>query len=314
MNEKLLKLKIKLIESGQFKRVNTSGQYSSQICPYCGDRKSHFYVYININDDSPIKYNCFKCPASGILNQNDVKFFEFFNISPSELPKNLHYRKNISTTKVSNSFELTVNENDDITNISEYIHNRIGEYPTLPDLQSFQYIGNPISYSKKYIGNKNDRYFMNRYWFKLTSGNMIGRYKDDNNDHRWLKHFQQNKSNQNVNNLYSIKTPVDLYCPINVYIAEGIFDIIGLYYNYKRNNNIYIACLGNNYESALRYILKLGLFGKSVNINIFKDSNIRNVYVNKNLLKLFNKYNVYQNMGFKDYGITKDKFDIQKII
>ena len=42
-NQADLEYKQKLLDTGLFKRVS-EGQYTCQVCPFCGDRKSHMYV------------------------------------------------------------------------------------------------------------------------------------------------------------------------------------------------------------------------------------------------------------------------------
>ena len=47
-------------------------------CPYCGDSSKnqntgHFYIRISPNDNLPILYNCFRCPAKGILDKDTME-------------------------------------------------------------------------------------------------------------------------------------------------------------------------------------------------------------------------------------------------
>ena len=60
MDNNLLKYKEELLNTGLFRRVS-EGQYVCKTCPFCGDTKSHMYVLIKLNDDTPVLYNCFKC-------------------------------------------------------------------------------------------------------------------------------------------------------------------------------------------------------------------------------------------------------------
>lgn len=305
-----IEYKEKLLNTGIFKRVS-EGQYTCQECPFCGDRKRHMYVRISLTDDVPVMYNCFKCNSHGIMNK---KFLEYFNLENIQIPRN-SYRKKIDIPKVSSSNSIiTVCENDDIIDICNYIESRVGKYPTLSELQYFQYIGNPGEYVKEYFGdNNNQRMFFNRGWFKLTNGGMTGRWYGDDTKQRWRKY--NNHQAKSVG-LYTMKIPFDLYKPINVYIAEGIMDVIGLYYNYTQDNNIYIACLGRNYSYGMKHLVSMGIFGKSVNIKIFKDSDVKtsDIQIDGHLRKLFGKVEIYRNAMSKDYGILPDKLEIEKCL
>lgn len=296
--------KEELISSGIFKRVNNY-QYRCN-CPFCGDLKGHMYVLIRM-DDTPVLYNCFKCNAHGKMNK---KFLEYFGIDNIKIP--FTSKKKIIESKTSSNANIeTVSPNDDITNICEYIQSRVGHYPTLSELQSFQYISNPELYAKDYFGKTNiNKTLFNRYWFRLTNGNIIGRYIDDTKTPRWLKynHITNSKG------LYTIKNPFDAYKTINVYIAEGIMDVIGLYYNYIQNNNIYIATLGRNYADGLNHLISMGIFGDSVCVKIFKDSDFSKIWIDDHTRQLFKRIDIYGNMSAKDYGVTPDKLDIHKVI
>jgi hypothetical protein len=304
--------KERLIETGIFQRVNSS-QYRCN-CPYCGDRKKHMYVFIKLTDDSPVLYNCFKCNASGIMNKT---LLEYLGIEDINIPKQ-SFGKHIdmNSTASAKMSMVTVNEKCNIDCVCEYINNKVGHYPTLNELQYFQYVGDPVTYAMEYLGykNKDTNIFKNRNWFRLTNGNIAGRWVNDNNDLSWLK-FKSN--NVKGRGLYTIKLPFDLYQPINVYITEGIMDVIGLYYNYKKDDNcIYIATMGKHYENGIKHLVSMGIFGTSVNIKIFKDSDVKvsDIYIDKYLRKLFNKIDIYQNTIGHDYGMLPNEIDIQKVI
>ena len=306
MSNKNFEYKEKLLNTGIFKRVK-EGQYKCKCCPFCNDSKFHMYVKISLTDDSPVVYKCFKCNISGKMNK---QFMEYYNIDNISIPKT-SYRKQINVGKVSSSVFTTVDANDQVSDVCEYINSRIGHYPTIYELQYFQYVGKPIMYAEQYLGGNNTGVFKNRYWFRMTNGNIIGRWINDNNKYRWIKY----KTNRIDNHgLYSIKIPINLLQPINVCIAEGIMDVIGLFYNYKVDNAFYIASMGKDYSAGMKYLISLGIFGSGVNIKIFKDSNVKtkDIFINHNMRKLFGKVEIYENIVANDYGVMPDKLDIQK--
>lgn len=301
--------KQKLLDTGIFEYVRND-QYRCKECPYCGDTKKHLYVKIVFDDKTPVLFNCFKCNNKGILNK---EFLDYYNIN-LKIPKS-KYTKRIETNKPSVSSIITCDENDNINDICEYIRNRIGTYPSIDDLNKFQYLSNPYKYIKEYLGNNIDSQIKNiddRYWFRMTNGNMCGRFHNDDTKYRWIKYKPKLLMNSG---LYVIKSLFDLHKTINVYIAEGVMDVIGLYYNYIKDNNIYIATLSSDYDLGLQYLIDMGIFGNSVNVKIFKDNDI-----NDNDIKLSNKkilfknVSIYHNILDKDVGVLPDKLEIHKCL
>ena len=299
--------KEQLIATGLFTKTSGSGQYRCN-CPFCiFDKGKHLYVKIDVRDDSPILYNCFKCNARGVMNS---KLLELLGVRDIRLPR-MKLQRKVEQSKLSESNSMiTVGETDDVGGICQYINDRVGHYPTLDELKCFQYIGNPSKYVDEYLkGDK--RCLKDRYWFKLSNGNITGRYRDDS-QMRWMKYRPGVMINPM--GIYTIKTPFDIYQPINVVIAEGIFDVIGLYYNYSLDNPIYVAVLGKDYYKGIKYVLDRGIFGTNVSIKIFKDQDVQNVCYSDNVRKLFKQIDVYENMSAKDYGVLPDELDIFKIL
>lgn len=312
MENNYITFKEKLLNTGLFRKVSSgqTGEYRCQYCHICNDGKSHLYVKIDVTDDSPILYYCQKCKNSGVLGKS---FLEYYNIDDIRIPRT-SFRKKIEAGKVAVSNEPILVEGTDVNCVSEYIESRVGHYPTFADLQAFQYVGNPVQYVNDYLGGCNNlRRMKNRNWFRMSNGGIIGRWINDDTDYRWIKYKSNNVQGRG---LYTIKVPVDLYHPINVYIAEGIMDVIGLYYNHIRDNNLYIACLGKEYEAGIQHLLSLGIFGDSVNIKIFKDSNVKtnDIKIDPFVRKLFGKIEIYQNAIGEDYGVLPDKLEIEKCI
>lgn len=315
-NEELMKFKEALLKTGLFNSRPRSGEYTMKECPYCGDMKNHMYVNIDLSSDKPVMFKCFKCNSGGIMKQD---FLDRCGIEDIKLPKYRGLKKITAnetavTTKIP---DINVSVNDDIYDVCKYIKRRIGTKPTLSELQMFGYIGDPYKYANEYLGNiESQSYIFNdkRYWFRMTNGNIIGRHDEDEHQYRWFK-YKTDKVR--TAGLYNIRVPVDLGSTINVIIAEGIIDVIGLFYNYKEFDNcIYVGVLGKDYTKGIRYILNKGIFGSSVNIKIFLDPNVSpyKVYIDDDMRQLFNKIDFYQNNVGKDYGVLPDELDIHKVV
>jgi hypothetical protein len=312
MNKELYEFKEKLLSTGLFKNVTGSSWRRLRECPFCGDSKWHMYVKIDLTSDDIVGYNCFKCNAHGYVND---KFLKSLNID-LEVPKVAGGTRRINgdggvSTKVPT---VNVNEYDNIDGVCRYINERVGHVPTLGELQAFQYVGNPKKYAMEYLGMDDINNIRNRYWFQMTNGNIIGRYGNDNTEMRWLK-YHTNKCKST--GLYKIAVPIDLGLDINVMISEGVMDSIGLYYNYHGcTNNIYLSVMGKDYVKGIKYILNKGIFGKSVNIMIFKDKDvdINKIYIPWTLKKMFKSVSIYENMMAKDFGVCESEYDVCKVI
>lgn len=309
-HEELNLFKQALLSTGLFEHRN-SYEYTCQ-CPYCHDNRKHCYVKIDTASDSPVVFWCHKCIAHGWVGKD---FLSRLNIEDIKIPrfkgnKPLDDGKGVSIKIIGD----TVDDKDDIRRVVEYVHGRVGHYPTLEELKMFQYVGNPRKYTSDYLGyNGEGRPFNNRHWFKLTNGNITGRWKDDNTDNRWMNW----KSDRiRSSGLYTLKKGFDTYKPITIVIAEGIFDIIGLYYNGRIENGIFVGVAGKGYERGIKHILSKGIFGDSVSVRIYKDPNVdaESIKINPIIAGLFNSVDVYYNSFDKDYGILPSELDIHKVL
>lgn len=307
VNEELLRFKEELISSGMFKHMNTH-QYTSQ-CPFCLDNRQHCYVKIDTASDCPVVYYCHKCLAHGRVGKEFLERLQLDIKLPKFLGnKSIDENKGLSLKLIGE----TVTDRDDTSRVREYIESRVGHYPTFEELQMFKFVGNPRKYATDYLGyNGEGRPFNNRHWFQLTNGNITGRWKDDNTEWRWMN-FKTNRVRSGA--LYAFRQGFDCMKDINIVIAEGIFDVIGLYYNANIDNGIYIASLGKGHERAIKYILSKGIFGDSVNVRIYRDPNVRDneVYVSPLLMQMFNKVELFHNDFDKDYGVKPELLDIHK--
>lgn len=302
--------KQKLIDTGLFKKASGVHQYRMQECYYCGDNKNHFYVRIDLNSNCPVVFNCFKCnlgedKRTKILNK---KFLEYHNIDGINIPKSTS--KRIYSSKPSDDIPiLKVSLTDHTREISDYINQRVGVIPTINDLTAFQFIDDPVNYARDNLGGKLSM-LEGRAWFRLTNGNIKGRLYNDKGM-RWINYHQ---SQELQKGLYTIKKDVDLRKEINVIIAEGIIDIIGLYYYYPCDNSLFLATLSSNYISGLDHLLSIGVFGEMINVKIFKDQGAKMPKIDNFLRQLFGKIEIYRNRAAKDYGVQPHLLEIEKIL
>jgi len=307
----MAEFKRKLLATGLFRKVSGKGQYRCQTCPFCGDMKNHMYVKIDQDNDEPVLYKCFKCAASGIMNQ---AWLDYFDITDIQLPKVKGLRR-IQSSGVSTIIPELIDFEKDSESIqiaSTYIQKRVGVIPSKSDLKAFQVVGNVGDYVTAYLGG-DTRGLKDRVWFRMANGNIAGRAIDDANEFRWRKRNRTSGSDgSGCSGAYIIKNQIDPYQTINICICEGVFDAIGLYYHSCVTNSVFIACMGMDYQVGIRYAMNMGIFGDSVNIRIYKDSNIDIVRLNPRWKNMFKSITIYRNSIGKDFGVPADQIEIER--
>ena len=125
----------------------------------------------------------------------------------------------------------------------------------------------------------------------------------------------------NTRKFYTIPNQIDMLSnePIYINLAEGTFDILGIYYHIKNQNlknQVYAAVCGAAYTSVIKYFISLGLVGDNININIFSDADKDYYWYSKMIKELspfVNSINIYYNTKEKDYGVHKDQIDLIKL-
>ena len=301
--------KRKLLETGLFTKRSGVGQYVSKVCPFCGDAKNHMYVLIKQDDDNtPVLYNCFKCNAHGIMNAD---FLNYFGIDNIEIPR-IKGKRRIQPNGVNNAVPdlLDFEKDTEMIGMSrDYIHFRVGVFPSDNELKMFQIVGNPCGYIDAYLGGDMNG-IKNRIWFRLSNGNIIGRSIDPDNSFRWKK--RNYVGNDRGGGIYLIKNQFDPYQTITICVCEGVMDAIGLYYHSDVTNGVFIACMGRDYSLGLKYAIDMGIFGASVAIRIYKDSDVKDVWIPYKYSMMFKSVSVYHNAIGKDYGVWPDKMEIEK--
>ena len=89
--------------------------------------------------------------------------------------------------------------------------------------------------------------------------------------------------------MYTIPAIVDpMKYDITLHLAEGTFDILGVFFNVmnkEMTNNIYAANNGSGYARTIEYFIKKG-FMLNLDIRIYSDSD-KNKYYYSNLIERF---------------------------
>lgn len=309
-NENNVKQKIlDLIEEtvSVFERRGTD-QYRIR-CPFCGDNQkdpkdAHCYIKCSQDPTEPILYNCFKCPAGGILGKS---FLERLGInSPDIKMLNATYNK-LVTYKPATVEVLTGSPNLD-SNQLDYIEYRLGTGFTYQDLDNFKVVWD-INLVKPHISNRatleNLPNNNDSITFISDDKTMLLSRSFSDNGQRWKK---QRMFGGDIRSFYTVKSMIDLFTegPITVNIGEGVFDVLAVYKNYNSgDNSLYLAVLGKDYEIAIDYILSKGIVGKNVDVKVYIDSNIDPKATRRQFKKykwMFNSISILRNGKADDFG------------
>lgn len=309
-------------------------------CPFCGDsvknpQSTHFYIKINMREDEPILFHCFRCDVSGILTPSVLRSLDLNNLHLNSAlisynnyaVKNKNYEIVVKDNELD--FKVPIPDENDERNIKkkEYIENRLGIKTTFEELAGLKTIlklGQFLKYNKieKITVSKEKAIMLHEdYVGFLTTRNEFINFRQvfPNNKGRRYEKYSIFNNLDNTRKFYTIPNEIDILSnkKITINIAEGVFDILGIYYHIyekERKNMIYTAACGSGFISVLKYFIKMGVFG-NVKINIYSDSD-RNVSFYKPLVKELkpwvDDFKIYYNELSKDYGVTKDEIRLVK--
>lgn len=312
-------------------------------CPMCNregniDTKHHMYISLGY-DDKPPMFNCFKnMNHRGLLtesflrefssnpqyiNQSFIDEFEKYRSSTSKLTR---YRTNKTTFyKIINPI-LKDNQFNRVK--LDYINNRLGLNLSYDDIAKYKIVLNLydlLRYNhvmsttrKQYITDYLNKYFIGF----LTNNNSTlimrnisnGIQLPDQISGRYIKYSIFNETQES--GYYIIPSICDINKHVNIYIAEGTFDILSVFHlnNCINKNCIYISIGGNSYASVMEYFIStLGLI--DISFHVYIDNDIPNsiLYGLKTKFKpLGIPITIYMNTfkGEKDFGVSRDKIRI----
>lgn len=303
-------------------------------CAFCGDSKkdptkTRFYVKINPNNDEPMLYNCFNCGVSGILTPSVLRTFDIndLNMNSSLIGFNKQstgkIKKQLGILDNKFNFKVPIPENTKLNHIKKrYINDRLGLNLSFRELMRLKAV---FSLREFIIQNKIQELTVNDNRAILLDNDYVGFlsirnefiiYRDitNRNKLRYDK-YSVMRNIDNTRKFYSIPTSIDIMSneKVNINIAEGVFDILGVYYHIKdcnEDNNIYIAVMGSAYASVIKYFIQLGIFGDNVIVNIYSDKDKRPEFYRKIKQELglwFGDIRLYYNDYEKDFGVPKDR-------
>lgn len=326
-------LKVYMVENYGAK-LASGGREILKRCHFCGDSRdvASKHLYIGMKDGL-IVYNCFKCPAQGIV---DGKFFrdlgcydiDLINICNQNNKNNATYTENVRKTHFLKNVipKFMYREAPESFKKLEYLNNRLGVNLTFNDLARFKIILNLYDYiNANTIGN------LTRYKDICDQLDQvfIGFLSADNsyiNFRRIIpegivhKNIDTRYVNYNIYGLlersskyYTIPCMIDPSKPLTIRIAEGVFDILGVYLNTdcSKDNTIFASIGGKSYMNIVTHLILNYGFMK-FDLHIYVDNDVDNFEIKKttDLLRPIGcKIYIHRNLfpGEKDYGVSRSR-------
>lgn len=308
-------------------------------CPFCGDSRkhedsTHFYVKVNMKEDTPVLFMCHLCDTSGILTPSVLRSLEINDLSLNSglliynktAMKNMKHQ--IGVTNNEFNFEVPVADANDERNIfkKEYYEKRLGiktTFEELAELKTIFKLGQFLHHNeieKITVSKEKGQALHDDYMGFLTAKNEFINFRKVYESK--FKRYEKYSIFQNLDNtrkFYTIPNQVDLLSTkkITINIAEGVFDIHGIYYHLyekEKKNMIYAAVCGAGYISVIKYFIKMGVFD-NVDLNIYSDDDRHPSYykpVVRELSPWVDNINLFYNEKSKDYGVTKQEIKIVK--
>ena len=333
-------------------------------CPYCGDSDNPNHAHLYISAEKPHSWYCQRCNTTGIFSINLMKDLEFYDsdlsiylqkVSSSlkydtlekQLQKNLVERQTLGTVKV----KIPIKFKRRVEAIKlKYFSERMGIENTPKNILGYKIITNfkdffkanaPLLKNISLESSKNEKEKKYRsFLYNFLSDKCIG-FLSTNNRYihfrvvdelitgykptwRWkiLPLFLES----GFPNFYTIPSQLDLMEPyLNLIMAEGVFDIIGIkeyldvneLKGLEEGQNLFCAATGKYYYKVIKTFLREGFL--SLNIFIFSDKDVTTKFYEflkeEKLFKELN-LNVYYNTykKEKDFGVHCNKITIEKVI
>ena len=297
-------------------------------CPFCGDsvknaNSAHLSIRINPDDDQPLVFRCLRCNTTGLFNGTTLSMIGVYSSTDStniERYNRLSCKKHglTSSKKGLNIKFPELQINDLVLQKHRYIENRFGTSLDINELHEKKIVYDFVSLLKY---NKIEKIYgsVDHVGF-LSARNDFINFRDMTGNHKRYYIYKIVRNIDTTGKFYIMPNNID---PFNntlktINIAEGVFDILGIYYNLLNKydyNTVYAAINGSGYLNVIKYILEQGLLC-DVNVNIFSDAD-RNPDYYKNMVRTLmpfvNDVRLFYNEIGKDYGVPKDQVKLKEV-
>jgi hypothetical protein len=308
-------------------------------CPYCGDSKkdkNHAHMYIQMKP--PFAFYCQKCNTSGVLNAQTLRDLNIFSndVSVSIIEANKTIKNNSGVQKISFKKHTPVMnkvETQFSKNAVDYFSRRYNvQYTNEYLVDKFKAITN----SQQFFADNNIRYPVDNYGRPMYDfNNAIGFLSSDGShvifrditNMQMKRYFNLNlygdEEFSTSNKIYNIRSSLDILSDqIELVMTEGVFDIIGVYEHFyknevsDKNNYIFAAAAGKGYGAVIAHYIRMGFL--NLNITIYSDADVDHSFfrqLKSELVYLKNSpITIFYNTKEKDFGIPRDMISLKKVI
>lgn len=305
-------------------------------CPFCGDsiknaNSAHLSIRINPDDDQPLVFRCLRCNTTGIFNGTTLSMIGVYSSTNStniERYNRLSCKKHgiFSNKKGLNIKFPKLEINDLIIQKHKYIENRLGINVDIEELHNkkivYDFLGLlKYNHIEKLYGNAEHlKALQTDHVGFLSARNDFINFRDMTGNHKRYYIYKIKRDLDTTGKFYIMPNKIDPFDNgiKTINIAEGVFDILGVYYNILNKydyNTVYAAINGSGYLNVIKYILEQGLLC-DVNVNIFSDADrAPDYYTNmvKTLAPFVNDIRLFYNEIGKDYGVPKDQVKLKEV-
>jgi hypothetical protein len=152
----------------------------------------------------------------------------------------------------------------------------------------------------------------------LSSNNNLLTFRNIRQNSKSWRYYKVlvNPLNQDNATFYSIPSKLDLLYtgPLNVYVAEGTFDILSIKYNVRPSgseNQIFYAACGYSYMGILKHLARNGIL-TDINLHVFADADKSDedhieMVENSPISEFIEHFYIHRNAfpHEKDYGVPE---------
>lgn len=319
--------------------IQPSGYKNGELgvrCPFCGDSKkdpSHYHlnIRINPNDDQPLYFRCLRCETTGVLNGNLLAMIGAGSSEQSiqvEKYNRLSCKKHgvISTKKGIKMKMQPLVLTDKVIEKHNYIEHRLGRKLSIDELHQNKIVYDFIELLKYNNINKLNgdiekiKALQNDHVGFLSAKNDFINFRDMTGKHKRYYIYKVINKIDTTGKFYIMPNQIDPFSDDikTINIAEGVFDILGVYYhifNGYKHNMVYTAINGAGYLNVIKHVLSCGLLC-DVNVNIFSDADRPPDYYRSIIQKIepfVNDIRLFYNEIGKDYGVPSNEIKLKEI-
>lgn len=294
-------------------------------CHRCMDSDNRNHAHLSITLEPPFYFLCQRCRYSGAVN---VKFLEERGVRITPVLREILElnKAAVAADMKSRGLERTRSLNRYVTSKASgmktpvlygndikknflykymYICDRFKRKYTIPELELFKVVFDLkkfllVNYIQELPAEieEMDRLQDKYTGFMTNSGSIVNRLVIDSDD--CLRYYDL-RFNKSGFRMYNFKSEINLCEPrIRLAVAEGVFDLIGLYsFNSDLlNTHIFVAMLGHGLASIINYFMKLGFL--EISIDLFSDNDV----TSKELIMQLWKMNLPKDLNISVSFIT----------